>query len=192
MAVWPVLSGLVFIFRSLGMAYNEVVVALLDEPRSSKNLRRFTGWLTGAMTLALLLVAATPLSHLWFGTISALPPNLVNIGRIALWLALPQPAMAVYQSWYQGAILHGKVTRGVTEAVLIYLASIAVLLVASVAWGRAIGLYAAMLSMGISMALQTVWMWWRSRDVLHEVAARDAAMVVLSADPQIRATSTSD
>lgn len=192
LAVWPVLSGLVFIFRSLGMAYNEVVVALLDEPRSSQNLRRFTGWLTGAMSLALLLVAATPLSQLWFGTISALPDNLVKIGQIGLWLALPQPAMAVLQSWYQGAILHGKVTRGVTEAVVIYLASMAVMLVASVAWGGTIGLYPAMLSMAISMALQTAWLWWRSRDVLHEVAARDAAMRELSADPQIHATSTPD
>jgi hypothetical protein len=174
------------------MAYNEVVVALLDEPRSSKNLRRFTGWLTGAMSLALLLVAATPLSQLWFGTISALPDNLVKIGQIGLWLALPQPAMAVLQSWYQGAILHGKVTRGVTEAVVIYLASMAVMLVASVAWGGTIGLYPAMLSMAISMALQTAWLWWRSRDVLHEVAARDAAMTGLSADPQIHATSTPD
>jgi hypothetical protein len=144
------------------------------------------------MTLALLLVAATPLAHLWFATISALPPNLVEIGRIGLWLALPQPAMAVLQSWYQGAILHGKVTRGVTEAVLIYLVSIAVVLVASVAWGRTVGLYAAMFSMAISMALQTAWLWWRSRDVLHKVASRDAATAELSADPQIHATSTPD
>jgi hypothetical protein len=188
LAVWPVLSGVVFIFRSLGVAYNEVVVALLDEPGSSINLRRFTGWLSGAMTLALLLVAATPLAGFWFGTISALRPELVEISRNALWLALPQPALAVLQSWYQGAILHGKVTRGVSEAVVIYLASIAVLLVASVTWGRVVGLYASMASMGISMSLQTGWLWLRSRDVLRSVAARDAAMAGLSADPQIRAT----
>jgi len=188
LAVWPVLSGMVFIFRSLGVAYNEVVVALLDEPRSSENLRRFTGWLASIMTVALFLVAATPLAHFWFGTVSALPPELVKIGQVGLWLALPQPALAVLQSWYQGAILHGKVTRGVSEAVVIYLASMAVLLVASVAWGRVLGLYAAMFSMAVSMALQTGWLWLRSRDVLHSVTVRDAAMAGLSADPQIRAT----
>ena len=68
------------------------------------------------------------------------------------------------------------------------LASIAVLLVASVTWGRVVGLYASMASMGISMSLQTGWLWLRSRDVLQRVAARDAATAGLSADPQIRAT----
>jgi hypothetical protein len=191
LAVWPVLSSLVFLFRSLGVAYNEVVVALLDEPRSSENLRRFTSWLASIMSLALLLVAATPLARFWFGTITALPPELVEIGRIGLWLALPQPALAVLQSWYQGAILHGKATRGISEAVVIYLACMAVLLVASVAWGGVVGLYAAMFSMGVSMAVQTGWLWLRSREVLRGVIARDAAMAGLSADPQIRATNIS-
>jgi len=35
LAVWPVVIGLSFLFRSLGVAYNEVVVALLDEPGSA-------------------------------------------------------------------------------------------------------------------------------------------------------------
>jgi hypothetical protein len=135
-----------------------------------------------------LLVVASPLARFWFGTISALPPELVEIGQIGLWFALPQPALAVLQSWYQGAILHGKVTRGISEAVVIYLASMAVLLFASVAWGRAVGLYAAMLSMGVSMALQTGWLWLRSRAVLRHVAIRDMAMAGSGVDPQIRAT----
>ena len=41
LAVWPVVLGLVFILRSLGVAYNEVMVALLDEPFSFPNLRKF-------------------------------------------------------------------------------------------------------------------------------------------------------
>ena len=41
LALWQVLGGLIFMVRSLGIAYNEVVVALLDEVRSSRALRRF-------------------------------------------------------------------------------------------------------------------------------------------------------
>ena len=41
LAVWPVISGLVFMFRSLGVAYNEVVVALIDKVGSSPDLRKF-------------------------------------------------------------------------------------------------------------------------------------------------------
>ena len=38
LAVWPVVSGLIFMLRSLGMAYNEVVVTLLEEPGLFKSL----------------------------------------------------------------------------------------------------------------------------------------------------------
>ncbi len=40
LAVWPVITGLIFFFRSLGVAYNEVVVALLDKPFAYANLKR--------------------------------------------------------------------------------------------------------------------------------------------------------
>ncbi len=42
LAVWPVVTGLVFMVRGLGIAFNEVVVALLDEPGARPVLRRFT------------------------------------------------------------------------------------------------------------------------------------------------------
>ena len=48
----------------------------LGPTRSSENLRRFTIWLAAIMSIALLAVVATPLSHFWFQTISALPPDL--------------------------------------------------------------------------------------------------------------------
>jgi len=188
LAVWPVISGIIFLFRSLGVAYNEVVVALLDEPGSSTNLRRFSAWLAGLISLALLVMAATPLSRFWFNTLSALPPELAVLGQRGIWFALPQPALAVYQSWYQGAILHGKQTRGISEAVVVYLASMAVLLIASVMWGRWVGLNAVLTTMSVSLVLQTVWLWIRSQPVLRGVILRDATMARAGVDPQIRAT----
>ena len=81
LAVWPVVTGLVFMVRGLGIALNEVVVALLDEPGSSPNLERFTWLLAAGTTLILLLVVATPLSAFWFGRVSALSPALSASGR---------------------------------------------------------------------------------------------------------------
>ena len=194
LAVWPVVSGLVFLFRSFGVAYNEVVVALLDEPLSMHNLRRFTGWMVGLVSLAMLLVTTTPLARLWLEEISALSPELVSLGRVGLLIALPLPAMAVLQSWYQGAILHGKRTRGITESTVIYLVSNAIFLSASVAFFRVVGLYILLIGMGISMVLQTAWLWWRARDVLRGLDARDASdaldalMAGSDVDPQIHAT----
>jgi len=176
LAVWPVVTGLVFMFRSLGVAYNEVVVALLELPRSYNNLRRFAIWLAGASSAALAVMAATPLSAFWFGMISALNPSLVAMARLGLWLALPLPVFAVFQSWYQGAILHSRRTRGVTEAVVIYLVVSAVLYPLGVLWGEWPGLYTGLIVMGLSMGAQTVWLWYRSRPVLTEVRKRDAAL----------------
>ncbi len=39
LAVWPVVSGLIFMSRGLGVAFNEVVVALLDRPGARPALR---------------------------------------------------------------------------------------------------------------------------------------------------------
>jgi hypothetical protein len=173
LAAWPVVSGLVFMFRAPGMAYNEVVVALMDQPRSFTNLRRFTNWLALLTFLGLLLVTVTPVSTWWFEQVSAISPDLVELARTSLWLALPLPIMSVLQSWYQGSLLHGRRTRGVTEAVFVYLASSALLLVAGVAWGQVAGLYISVAAMSISMTLQTLWLGWRSRPVLSAVRARD-------------------
>ena len=173
LAVWPVVSGLVFMFRSPGVAYNEVVVALMDRPRSYTVLRRFTNWLALLSFFALLLVTATPISTWWFERVSALSSDLAELARISLWLALPLPVMSVLQSWYQGSLLHGRRTRGITEAVVLYLVSIALLLAAGVAWGLVAGLYVGVAAMSVSMTLQTIWLSVRSRPVLNTVRARD-------------------
>jgi hypothetical protein len=174
LAVWPVISGLIFLFRSAGVAYNEVVVAVLDKPGSSRLLRRFATLLSLALTGLLLLMTATPLSRLWFGVISALPENLANLAQNALWLALPLPALSVLQSLYQGLILHGRRTQGVTESVAVYLLVNAALLGAGVIIGRITGLYTGLFSLVISTLVQTIWLWQRSRTVWQTVLTRDA------------------
>ena len=75
LAAWPAISGLVFLLRSPGIAYNEVVVSMLDEPHSSSPLRRFMVWMVVLTSAIIVLITITPLSTLWFGRISALKPE---------------------------------------------------------------------------------------------------------------------
>ena len=173
LAVWPVINGLIFMLRSLGIAYNEVVVALLDIPHSSPNLKRFTQLLSGLTTLALILVAATPLASLWFGKISALSPQLEELAKTGLWLALPLPALNAMQSWYQGALLFSRRTNGITESVVIYLVVFFALLWAAILSQQFTGLYAVLFATSLSTAAQTVWLWLRSRPVLKMLHERD-------------------
>jgi progressive ankylosis protein len=173
LAAWPALSGLVFFLRSLGVAYNEVVVSMLDEPYSSGPLRRFALWLLTLTTALVVLITVTPLSTLWFGKISALEPELASLARAGLWFALPLPAMSVLQSWFQGAILYGKHTRGLTESVVVYLLIDGIILLAGVAWGKTTGFYVGWLALMIATLAQAAWLWLRSRSIMREIALRD-------------------
>ncbi len=119
LALWPVLLSLAFIFRSVGFAYQEVVVALMDDQQSFVALRRFA-LIMGFMTSALLFIlAATPLNNLWYGRISGLAPDLVALSRIpTLFIALA-PAAAVIIAWQRGVLVHVRRTKPITVAVAI-------------------------------------------------------------------------
>ena len=163
LATWPVLNGLTFTLRSLGLAFHEVVVSLLDRPRSYHLLRRFALGLAASATLILAAIAATPLHQLWFRDISALPPELVALGTSALWIALPLPALSVLQSWLSGILVNQHQTRGISEAVAVALAANGGALVAFVQWGGLDGLPAAVTSTLLGLAVQTTWLTFRSR-----------------------------
>jgi hypothetical protein len=176
LAVWPVITGLIFILRSLGIAYNEVVVALLDECGAYPYLKRFGDLLAATTTILLLIVTATPVSHLWFQGISALRPDLAEMAQSALWFALPLPALSVLQSWYQGTILYSKRTNSITESVVIYLFTSLIVLGAGVASGAITGLNIGILALTLSVATQTGWVWLRSRQVRQTLDKRDQEM----------------
>jgi hypothetical protein len=163
LATWPVINGLVFAFRSAGFAYNEVVVAMLDRPGAARSLRRFSLLLAGATTLVLFLMAATPLGWFWFARVSHLEDPLAAMGCRALWLALPLPALSVFQSWFQGTMVYGHRTRGVSEAMALSLSAIFVILWAGVRDGTLPGLAVGVGAMSAGGVIQVAWLAARSR-----------------------------
>jgi len=171
LAVWPVLYGLVWMLFSGGIAYTEVVIALLDEPDAVSTLRRFTLILFGATLTASLLFAATPLGRFWFGSLSGLPAPLVEMARIGLWLALPAPCMAVLLGWFQGLIVYSRHTRGITEAVVAFIVLGGTILLAGTLWGQISGLYIGILAITLGDIVRAIWLWHRSRAPLRAVSA---------------------
>lgn len=166
LAVWPVVSGFLFMLLSTGIAYNEVVVSLLDEPNSVRPLRRFAIRLSLCTTGVTLLVTATPLSTLWFQAISGLTPTLAQLAQASMWLALLRPFVETFKSWYQGVVIHSKNTRSITEAVVIFLVATGAVLIAGIAWGQVAGIYVGQIAFLIGYLAQTAWMWWRSQPAL--------------------------
>jgi hypothetical protein len=173
LAVWAVVSGLIFMLRSLGLAFNEVVVAILDQPGSSKELRKFSLNLSISLVGLHFILAATPLAFLWFSYISGLPPSLVELARIGFWFGLPMPILSVLQSWYQGAILFSRNTRGIPESMAIFLVTVLIVLGLGVVIGEYTGLYVGLIGFSIANFTQTIWLWVRSRPVMKIVNKRD-------------------
>jgi len=178
LAVWPIVSGFIFMVRSMGVAFNEVVVALLDEHLATKPLRRFALLLSVLTTFTLIIIAATPLSRLWLEDLSALSPELATLARNGLWIGALLPALNTLQSWYQGALLNSGKTRGISEAVALYLLVTGLALWGGVMWGQMIGLYVGLAAFSFGMLIQTFWLWFRSRPVLHTLCERDQCLEI--------------
>jgi len=162
LAAWSAISGLIFSLRSLGLAFNEVVVALLEEAGSYKALRRFAERLALLTSLLVLLFNVTPLSGFWFLRFTSFPLPLATLAQQSMWLALPLPALAAAQSWFQGIILHKRKTQAISEAVIIYLVITSLVFLAGIAWGKTTGLLVGVAGMSISSLVQVGWLWLRS------------------------------
>jgi hypothetical protein len=175
LAVWPVLSGLLFIFRSSGIAYNEVVVTLINKPNSYANLKKYALILVSSTTGLLLLITITPLSTIWFKYISALPASLIPLANTALWLSLLIPGANAFQSWYQGLILNSGKTRGIPEAVAIFLAVTIAIYTIGIYWVDLPGIYIGTLGFSLGMICQTIWLKIRSQKAIEFINSADVS-----------------
>ena len=163
LAAWPVIMGLVFTLRSVCFGLNEVVVAMLERPGSAPALAAFTRRLALGTSAALGLMAVTPLGALWFGRVSALPTPLVELALPGLWIAFLLPAITAWQSLYQGTLVHAHATRGVTEAIVIYLLTVIAVLAIGARVPGLPGLYVGLAATTIGNAAQTAWLWRGAR-----------------------------
>ena len=75
LAVLPVVHGLTFMFRAIGLSYLEVVVALLGDQREHiRAVLRFGAVVGVVAAMGLGLIGFTPLVSVWFEDVSGLTP----------------------------------------------------------------------------------------------------------------------
>ncbi len=117
LAVLPVLYGLTFIFRAIGLSYQEVAIALVGDQLEHRALvGRFARNLALAVGGCLGLIALTPLAHLWLGGVSGLSPELVAFSRLPLILMVPMPVLTVWITWQRSLLVKTKKTGPVSTA----------------------------------------------------------------------------
>lgn len=141
LAVFPVVHALGFFFRSMGLAYQDVAIALMgDRFQHLPELRTFALGLGFATSAGLALVAFTPLSHLWFVTISGLTPELTAFALVPTQVGVPIPALSVLLSLQRAILVEGRRTRHITVASAIEVGSVALLFIV---FGWGVGLVGA-------------------------------------------------
>ena len=117
LAVLPVVTSFVFIFRALGLSYQEVIIALIGEKKAGFNLLlKFALILSGILVLLLGLFAFTPLADFWFKTVSGLSISLTDFARAPLMIMFFFPALTVLISIQRGVLVSAKNTKPITIA----------------------------------------------------------------------------
>ncbi len=144
LAVLPVINGLVFIFRTPGLSYQEVAIAVLG--RSWDNLRRvkqFAALLGAAASLGFAAIAWTPLADLWLLRVSGLTPELAAFAKVPLRIITLLPAMSVLLSLQRSLLVARRSTGPITWASVLEVAGIAAVLLLTIALGDWVGVTAA-------------------------------------------------
>jgi hypothetical protein len=144
LAVLPVIGALVFIFRSLGLAYQEVVIALIgDEYEGYPALRRFGIILGLGVAVGLCLIAWTPLAGIWFRGVSGLTEELAAFALTPTRILAIIPGLTALLSFQRAVMVVRSTTNRITWATIIEVSGTVVVLWVSIAFFDVVGAIAA-------------------------------------------------
>ena len=139
LAVLPVIHGLTFIFRAVGLSYLEVVIALLGRGREHfPPLRNFAGLLAVGAAAGLSAIALTPLANVWFETVSGLSRELTEFALLPLAILAVFPALSVALHLQRGVLVHARHTQPAARATALEVLTVAATLAVTI-HGFAIG-----------------------------------------------------
>ena len=148
LAVLPLINSLVFVFRSLGLSFQEVSIALLGEKfEKFKMLRNFATSLGIFGSGSLIIIAFTPLSYVWFQTISGLSAELTSVAILPLKIIAIIPGLSVLLNFQRSLMIVARKTLHLTVATSIEAVTIFVVLILLITNLNAVGAVAAVLSL---------------------------------------------
>lgn len=140
LAALPVVQSLVFLFRSGGVAYQEVGIALSGRRHEHEpEVGRTSLILASAATAALAVMLFTPLEDVWLRQVSGLSPDLAEFALTPARLLLLLPAMEYWLSFQRSRFILNGQTRVVTAATVCEVGGIALVLYVCIAQFGMIG-----------------------------------------------------
>ena len=143
-AVMPVVTSLVFIFRALGLSYQEVVIALSGNKfENFPQLKSFAYKLALFSAGCLMLIAFTPLSEIWFREVSGLSEMLTRFAIIPLMIMSFFPAFTVLISFQRAVLVKAKNTKQITYGTAIEFIGIIIVVAVCIKYFSLVGAVAA-------------------------------------------------
>ncbi|HSW29399.1 MAG TPA: hypothetical protein VLH75_07965 [Longimicrobiales bacterium] len=169
LAVFPVVQSFSFIFRSMGLSFQDAAIALMGhQHRNLPELRRFALRLGIAASVGQSLVAFTPLSRLWFETLSGLTPELASFAMFPAQVIALLPALTVLLTLQRAILVNVRRTRPVTMATGLEVAFIGISFV-TLGWGLGVvGVSAAFTSLMLGRVVANAYLAVLCREVVRE------------------------
>jgi Na+-driven multidrug efflux pump len=143
-AVLPVVTSFVFIFRGLGLSYQEVVIALIgDKFEHSSQIKSFAIKLAFITAGTLIIIAFSPLRDFWLQSVSGLSPSLAEFAHLPLMIMSFFPAMTVLISFERAILVKINHTKTITVGTATEFISIIIVLAICIKYFNLVGAVAA-------------------------------------------------
>jgi len=159
LAVLPVVTSFVFVFRALGLSYQEVIIALIGEKKEKfKPLLNFALALAVILVSVLALFAFTPLADFWFITVSGLSEPLAEFAHLPLMIMFFFPALTVLISIQRGVLVAARNTKPITGGTITEFVTIVIIMMILISNINLVGAVAAVIALVMGRLASNIYL----------------------------------
>ncbi len=147
LAVLPVITSFVFIFRSIGLSFQEVGIALMGNNKEGYKPLRNYALMLGTIVVSILgVIAFTPLSEVWFHNVSGLSVRLSEFARLPLIILAIMPGLSVLLSFQTAVLVWAHNTKPITFSTITEFSGIIITMFIAIRFFDTVGVIAATLA----------------------------------------------
>ena len=169
LAVLPVVNALVFMFRSLGLSYQEVAIALMGKDWNGyRPLRKFALFLGLGLVGCLLTISLTPLVTIWYRNISGLSPALSHFAILPTIIMALMPGLTLLLAFQRAVLVNARKTRPVTLATFLEISGIVAVLFLTIGYFHLVGAVAAAAAFIVGRLFSNGFLAFPMRRILRE------------------------
>jgi hypothetical protein len=144
LAVLPVINSLVFIFRAMGLSYQEVCISFVGRKGEFYSVVKEFALILGIVVVVILgLIAFSPLATFWFEILSGLTPELAEFSIIPLQIMVLMPGLSVMLAFQRAIQVASRETSSLTWATSLEVLGIIVVLFLMTFFLNTVGVIAA-------------------------------------------------